>query len=92
MFKSSIAALELTFDDSLLVENYGLHWLDMGIGPGDIRPEWRAEAHRFLKEARDRCELAAFIAEVDGNQAGTRAAKSCPPTFPAYRSAVTSDL
>ena len=63
--------VELTSDDALLVENYGLHWLEMGIGAADPREDWRAEAHRFLSEAREKRDLAAFVAEIVGELAGT---------------------
>lgn len=87
MSKNSVATIELTDDDMLLVESYGLHWVEMGVGSDDIRPDWRAEAHRFLREARERSELAAFIAKADGNQAGTACCQIVPRTFPAYRRA-----
>ncbi|WP_298161749.1 GNAT family N-acetyltransferase [Brevundimonas sp.] len=77
--------VELTSDDALLVENYGLHWLEMGIGTDDTRADWRAEAHRFLVDARKHAGLASFMAKVDGEPVGTACCHILPRAFPAFR-------
>jgi GNAT superfamily N-acetyltransferase len=82
-----MASIELTSDDALLVENYGLHWLEMGIDAAEVRENWRGEARRFLVEARENSGLAAFSAMVGGVPVGTACCHIVPRAFPAFRKA-----
>jgi hypothetical protein len=66
-----MTVIELTSDDTLLVENYGRHWQAMGIEAIDVRGDWRSEAQDFLKQAREQSGLAAFVAKVEGQPVGT---------------------
>ncbi|WP_228241790.1 GNAT family N-acetyltransferase [Porphyrobacter sp. GA68] len=77
--------IKLTLDDALLIDNYGMHWREMGVAENDIRGDWRAEAERFLGHARQHCGLAAYLAEVDGEPAGTACCHIVPRAFPAFR-------
>jgi ribosomal protein S18 acetylase RimI-like enzyme len=77
--------IELTSDDALVVENYGLHWAEMGIVAADVRGDWRSEAHRFVADARKNSGLAAFIANVQGGPAGTACCHIVSRAFPAFR-------
>lgn len=79
--------IELTSDDALLVENYGLHWAEMGVGAADIRGDWRSQAHRFLADAREKGDFAAFKATVAGVPVGTACCHIVPRAFPAFRHA-----
>jgi GNAT superfamily N-acetyltransferase len=79
--------IELTSDDTLLVENYGLHWLAMGIEGGDARDNWRSEAQHFLEQAREHSGFAAFVAKVEGRPVGTACCHLVPRAFPAFRKA-----
>jgi GNAT superfamily N-acetyltransferase len=79
--------IELTSDDALLVENYGFHWIDMGICGADVRGDWRSEARRFLANARESSGFAAFLANVEGDAAGTACCHVVPRAFPAFRTA-----
>jgi GNAT superfamily N-acetyltransferase len=79
--------IEPTSDDALLVENYGLHWAEMGIGDADIRGDWQSEARQFLANARDNSGLAAFMASVSGSSVGTACCHIVPRAFPAFRKA-----
>jgi GNAT superfamily N-acetyltransferase len=80
-----MATIELTADDALLIENYGLHWLEMGIPFSEAREDWRAEASRFLVEARATSGLAAFTAVTGGASVGTACCHVVPRAFPAFR-------
>jgi GNAT superfamily N-acetyltransferase len=82
-----MASIELTCDDALLIENYGLYWLEIGIGPADVREDWRSEAQRFLSDARLKSCLAAFEAKVEGKSVGTACCHIVPRAFPAFRRA-----
>jgi GNAT superfamily N-acetyltransferase len=77
--------IELTSDDMLLVENYGLHWLAMGIEANDARDDWRSEAQHYLEQARENSGLAAFVAKVEGRPVGTACCHLVPRAFPAFR-------
>jgi GNAT superfamily N-acetyltransferase len=80
-----MAMIELTTDDALLTENYGLHWLELGIPISEAREDWRAEARRFLVEARATSDLAAFSAITGGVSVGTACCHVVPRAFPAFR-------
>jgi GNAT superfamily N-acetyltransferase len=82
-----MAIIEPTSDHALLVENYGRHWLEMGIGVADVRGDWRSEAYRFLADARENSGLAAFMANVEGGPVGTACCHILPRAFPAFRKA-----
>lgn len=80
-----MATIELTSDDALLIEHYGLHWLEMGTPISEAREDWRAEASRFLVEARLTSGLAAFSATTGGVVVGTACCHIVPRAFPAFR-------
>jgi ribosomal protein S18 acetylase RimI-like enzyme len=82
-----MAIIELTSDDALLVENYGLHWVEMGISAAEVRGDWRAEAHHFLVDAREKSGLAGFCALVEGQPVGTACCHIVPRAYPAFRTA-----
>lgn len=90
--KAQMLTVELTSDDALLIENYGLHWAEMGIGAADAREDWRSEARQFLTDARESSGLAAFMAKVDGNPVGTACCHIVPRAFPAFRKADAARL
>jgi GNAT superfamily N-acetyltransferase len=77
--------IDLTYDDGLLIENNGLHWLEMGVPSAQARTDWRAEAGRFLEEARAMSSLAAFSARMSGVSVGTACCHIVPRAFPAFR-------
>jgi GNAT superfamily N-acetyltransferase len=79
--------IELTSDDTLLVENYGRHWQAMGIEAIDVRGDWRSEAQDFLEQAREQSGLAAFVAKVEGQPVGTACCHLVQRAFPAFRKA-----
>lgn len=82
--------IKLTLDDALLIDNYGRHWREMGVAERDIRRDWRAEAEWFLRHAREHCGLAGYLAEVDGERAGTACCHITPRPFPAFRTVDTA--
>jgi GNAT superfamily N-acetyltransferase len=77
--------IEPTSNDTLLVEHYGLHWLEMGTPVDEVIDDWRAEARRFLAEARASSGLAAFSAVTGGASVGTACCHMVPRSFPAFR-------
>jgi GNAT superfamily N-acetyltransferase len=80
-----MATIEFTSDDAMLIENYGLHWLEMGMRSSEAGEDWRAEAIRFLVEARATSDLAAFSAMTGGVSVGTACCHIVPRAFPAFR-------
>jgi GNAT superfamily N-acetyltransferase len=84
--------VQLTSDDALLVENSGLHWIEMGVGVADIREDWRSEAHRFFAHARKNYSLATFLAHAEGQPARTACCHVVPRAFPAFRKSDAAQL
>jgi GNAT superfamily N-acetyltransferase len=84
--------IEPTSDNTLLVENYGLHWVEMGVGAVDTRGDWRNQAHQFLANARMNDELAAFRAQAESQTVGTACCHLVPRAFPAFRNADAARL
>jgi ribosomal protein S18 acetylase RimI-like enzyme len=82
-----MTTIELTHDDALLVENYGRHWADMGVDGDQARDDWRAEAQRFLQDARKNSSLAAFLAREGDDPVGTAICHVVRGVFPPFRKA-----
>jgi GNAT superfamily N-acetyltransferase len=80
-----MALIELTTDDALLVENYRLHWLEMGIEASEVREDWSLEARHFIQEAREHNGFAGFVARTGNDAVGTACCHVTHRVFPAIR-------
>lgn len=74
-----------TDDDGLLAEFYHRHWLDMGLPPGAVAPDWRARALDFIAEARRSRAFAGFLARDAGLPVGGACCQVVDRVFPAFR-------
>lgn len=82
--------IEPTADDALLIEHYRLHWHEMGVTADAVRDDWRLEARRFLREARELNGLTAYAArDAGGGVVGTACCHLTARVYPAFRKADT---
>ena len=70
-------------DDAILIDHYLALWASYGTPSDAFLPDARANVYAFLSEGRERRRLAAFIATVDGEVAGSSGCQLRPDLYPA---------
>jgi GNAT superfamily N-acetyltransferase len=78
--------IDPTTDDAVLAEHYHRHWLELGIPPADVAPDWRAAFLAFVRSAREERAFAAFVARAEGMVVGSACSQLVERVYPAFRS------
>ena len=58
-------------DDDILVRHYRAIWESDGVADVNIRTDAEATVRDFIRDGRERFQMAAFLAELDGKVAGS---------------------
>jgi GNAT superfamily N-acetyltransferase len=74
-----------TTDDAVLAEHYHRHWLELGIPPADVAPDWQAAFLAFVRSAREERAFAAFVARAEGAVVGSACSQLVERVYPAFR-------
>lgn len=57
--------------DQIIVQHFYQLWLDNGVVPESIDPDWHKLTLEFIEQARHKLNFQAFIAQVDGKIVGS---------------------
>jgi GNAT superfamily N-acetyltransferase len=77
-------------EDELVVRHYRALWESYGVGDENIRPDAEQVVRDFITSGRDRYEMAAFLAEIDGQVVGSTACQLHHLPYPAVTTAAFS--
>ena len=58
-------------DDDILVRHYRAIWESCGVDDVNIRADAEATVREFIRDGRERFQMAAFLAEIDGTVVGS---------------------
>jgi len=80
----------LIVEDEVLVQHYRALWDSYGVAEEFIKPDAEQVVRDFIKAGRDRYQMAAFIAEIDGQVVGSTACQLHHLPYPAVTTAAFS--
>ncbi len=69
-------------EDSVIARHFYQMWLDNGLSPDQIEPDWEAITLAYVAEARETLGYQAFVAEVDGQMVGSAGGQRFAGLYP----------